>query len=242
MSIGIELKPYSVQAPVWPTHGQHILAQFNESSVIVYQAYNSQIGLATARQGYFGGGGFSFERTSWIKPGFLWMMYRSGWATKPNQEVILAIRLKRPIFDQILASSVHSSFIPSIYTAFEAWRTSMRAADVILQWDPDHAPNGARLRRRALQLGLRREMLQRYSRDAILSIEDITPLVHEQRAQLGRDRGGLMTPAECVYPVQDAMVAARIGVDAWDAGAKSKMALPRGMTEPDNHRARDGEN
>ncbi|MFM7854759.1 MAG: DUF4291 family protein [Flammeovirgaceae bacterium] len=29
--------------------------------------------------------GLSLNRMTWMKPNFLWMMYRSGWATKHNQ-------------------------------------------------------------------------------------------------------------------------------------------------------------
>lgn len=39
----------------------------------------------------------------------MWMMYRSGWATKQNQTNILAIRLKRSFFEEILLHAVASS-------------------------------------------------------------------------------------------------------------------------------------
>jgi hypothetical protein len=45
---------------------------------------------------------------SWIKPGFLWMMYRSGWGTKSGQQVVLAVRLPREFFDHLLATSTLS--------------------------------------------------------------------------------------------------------------------------------------
>jgi len=48
------------------------------------------------------GGNFSFQRMSWIKTNFLWMMYRCGWAQKPNQERILAVKIPREHFDTIL--------------------------------------------------------------------------------------------------------------------------------------------
>src|SRR5436190_19769305 len=47
---------------------------------------------------------------SWIKPNFLWMQYRSGWSSKPGQEVTLAIRLQRTAFDSMLAMAVHSTY------------------------------------------------------------------------------------------------------------------------------------
>ena len=77
-------EPYNEQAQIWPNKGRHILAQFDEDTIIVYQAYNSLIGRYVADHGTFGGG-FSYSRMSWIKPNFLWMMYRSGWGRKENR-------------------------------------------------------------------------------------------------------------------------------------------------------------
>ena len=58
---------------------------------------------------------------SWIKPNFLWMMYRSGWGTKSNQEVTLAVRLRRSFFDSILAAAVPSSWDRSRFATEEEW-------------------------------------------------------------------------------------------------------------------------
>src|SRR5215475_197230 len=106
---------YIAQDARWPRSGRHILAQFDAESVVVYQAYRPEIGRHAARHGRFGGG-FSLDRMSWIKPNFTWMMYRSGWGTKPGQEVTLAVRLRRAAFDEILRRAVHSSFVPDVYT------------------------------------------------------------------------------------------------------------------------------
>src|SRR4051812_27107339 len=114
-------EPYLAQKDRWPRRGRHILAQFDAESVIVYQAYNRAIGHFAAQHGNFGGG-FSTSRMTWIKPNFLWMMYRSGWGTKENQEVTLAVRLKRDAFDEILRLAVHSSFDPDAYGSQEAWK------------------------------------------------------------------------------------------------------------------------
>ena len=74
-------EPYKDQVAVWPKEGHHILAQFDDDAVIVYQAYRPSIGRYAAEHGAFGGD-FSYSRMSWIKPNFLWMMYRSGWGTR----------------------------------------------------------------------------------------------------------------------------------------------------------------
>src|SRR5262249_4642911 len=99
---------YLEQLNRWPGSGQHIWAQFDDSSVIVYQAYHPSIGLHAAKHQRFCGD-FSFTRMSWIKTNFLWMMYRSGWGTKENQEVTLAVRLRRAVFDPLFAGAVWRS-------------------------------------------------------------------------------------------------------------------------------------
>jgi hypothetical protein len=146
---------------------------------VVYQAYRPEIAtFAVANQRF--GGEFWADRMSWIKTNFLWMMYRSGWASKPSQERVLAIRLRRTDFDLFLSEAVASTFQASEFSSREAWQEAVSRSDVRLQWDPDHAPGGAKQERRAIQLGLRRAALRRYESTAILEIQDITEQVHEQ--------------------------------------------------------------
>jgi hypothetical protein len=207
----MNLESYTVQRELWPATGRVILAQYDASSVTVYQAYSPTTGHFAAENGYFGRG-FSLQRMTWIKPSFLWMMYRSDWGRRSRQEVVLAIRLHREAFDEILSSAVHSHFDAEIYPDQEAWKTQQAASQVLLQWDPDRSPSGEGLSRRAIQLGLRGESTVNYSREWIIDIEDISALVAEQRehALLG-DHEALMTPREEIYPVSGES-AARIGV------------------------------
>ncbi len=192
----LELERYEDQLAHWPTSGAHVLAQFDDESVVVYQAYKPSIGERAARDGKFGGD-FSFSRMSWIKPNFLWMMYRSGWGTKVDQEVTLAIRISRAGFDEILRSAVASSFGASGLASKEEWERAVASSDVRLQWDPDHDPSGNALERRAIQLGLRGKALRKFNDEWIVSIEDISSFVAANR---GVERAKLVTPRERVYP------------------------------------------
>ena len=70
--------PYVEQLSSLPQTGRHITAQFDDATIVVYQAYCPQIGDFAIQHGYFGDG-FSYGRMSWIKPSFRWMMYRSDW-------------------------------------------------------------------------------------------------------------------------------------------------------------------
>ena len=201
---------YLVQRKRWPTEGRHILAQYDGDSVVVYQAYRPEIGHFAAQHGYFGGA-FKLDRMSWIKPNFLWMMHRSGWGTKPGQEVTLAVRLKRDAFEHILSQAVHSSYVPEVYRSRADWQAALKSSDVRLQWDPDHSPAGGKMARRAVQLGLRGATLRAYARDWLLDIEDVSPFVAEQRANVANPTQ-LVTPTEEVY-VPGPAPARRVGIE-----------------------------
>lgn len=195
---GISVAPYERVAKGWPESGRHILAQYDETSVVVYQAYRASIAdFAVAHQKF--GGEFSLSRMSWIKPNFLWMMYRSGWATKNDQERILAIRLKSNYFESLLERAVSSTLDPERYPSEDDWKRAVASSEVRLQWDPDHDPNGAPLARRALQLGLRGRTLEEFADDAIVSIEDITAFVRSQHAVRDKGRRELYVPEEKAY-------------------------------------------
>jgi len=208
----LRLESFQAQSARWPASGRHVLAQYDDESVVVYQAYRPSIGLYAAEHGEFGGG-FSLSRMSWIKPNFLWMMYRCGWATKEGQEVVLAVWLAREAFDQILSLAVPSSYWDHRYPDRAAWEADIARSDVRLQWDPDHDPHGNPVTRRAVQLGLRGAVLASYAKKWVRRIEDVTAFVHDQHARLRR--GGvaaLETPAETVYPCAPS---SKVGADSW---------------------------
>lgn len=191
---------YTEQQSEWPQSGRHILAQYDYTGIVVYQAYRPAIAEFAVKHQRFGGE-FSYTRMSWIKPNFLWMMFRAGWATKEGQERILAVRLKRDFFDELLRDAVPSSFDSERFASHEDWKAAIERSDVRLQWDPDHDPLGRPLERRAIQLGLRGRALRRYGEEALLGIEDITPVVIEQRAHLRDGFAELVVPCERVYPM-----------------------------------------
>lgn len=190
---------YLDQQSQWPGEGRHILAQYDETSIVVYQAYRPSLGHFAARNGYFGGK-FSFSRMSWIKPNFLWMMYRNGWGSKEGQEVTLAVRIQRSAFDEILRLAVPSTYQKHLYTSAAEWQQAVEQSSVRQQWDPDHDPSGRPLERRAIQLGLRGEILARYAREWIIEIEDVSSFVAEQREHARGDYARLIVPRERVYP------------------------------------------
>ncbi len=208
----VPLKSHAAQVRDWPIEGRHILAQYDEENVVVYQAYRPAIGHHAAAHQRFGGE-FSFSRMSWIKPNFLWMMYRSGWGNKEGQEVTLAITIPRTLFDEILALAVPSSFDSQRFESVETWRSALASSEVRLQWDPDHAPDGSPLARRAIQLGLRGSILRRYGVDEVVRIDDVSGFVEQQHRHLQTDSAMLQTPIERVYVPRGDDAIRAIGLD-----------------------------
>ena len=205
-------EPYLKQVTRWPGAGRHILAQFDQNCVVVYQAFSPAISNFALKHGYFGGE-FKLSRMSWIKTNFLWMMYRSGWGTKPRQEVVLAIWLKREAFEEILAQAVHSSYVPEIYPSRTQWQLALKHSPVRLQWDPDYDPCQKPTERRAIQLGLRGRVLSSYAKNWIEQIEDVSNLVRQQYPnRLLRNQTQLLTPRESVYPITDFNLARKLGL------------------------------
>ncbi|MCF2873481.1 MULTISPECIES: DUF4291 domain-containing protein [unclassified Tenacibaculum] len=201
---------YKEQLKMWPHEGHHIMAQYDDEKVIVYQSYRPAIGNFAMKNQYFGGP-FKYTRMTWIKPNFLWMMYRNGWGTKEGQEVVLAIHLKREAFERYLSKAIYSSFKENLYESWNKWQEEVKNSSIRLQWDPDHDPYGNKLERRAIQLGIRNEEIIQYATEDIIEIEDISDFVKEQYQHvLNNDLDKLIVPAEKPYLSYDNEVNQRL--------------------------------
>ena len=182
---------------------RQIRAVYDESSITVYQAYRPEIAEPALANGRFGPS-FSRDRMTWIKPSFLWMAYRCGWASKSGQEKVLSIRISRTGFDWALQHAALSHFDRRIHADEAAWKASL-LQPVRIQWDPERDLRHNALDHRAIQIGLSDEASRRYCDEWILGIEDATPLMREISA-LVRSGGpgpvvdGLL-PHELPYPV-----------------------------------------
>ncbi len=206
----LEVIPYLEQANTWPQSGYHIMAQYDDEKVVVYQSYRASIGNFAVTNQYFGGD-FSFTRMTWIKPNFLWMMYRNGWGTKEGQEVVLAVHLKIEAFERYLRLAVYSSYQEEIYGNREQWAEAVKSSNIRLQWDPDHDPYGTKLERRAIQIGIRNEEIRKFSNEDILLIEDVSEFVAEQRVLVNLKRlDELRTPREIPFKPSEKVVRKRL--------------------------------
>ena len=199
----LTIQKYTQQLDGWPKTGHHIMAQYDDEKIIVYQSYRPAIGNFAVNNQFFGGP-FKYTRMTWIKPNFLWMMYRNGWGTKAGQEVVLAIHLKREAFDRYLSQAVYSSFQNELYDSYDDWQKAVQSSSIRLQWDPDHNPYGGKIERRAIQIGIRNQEIVNYAKEDILEIEDISEFVAEQYQHvLSKELDKLWTPAEKPYLTKD---------------------------------------
>ncbi|MBQ3919372.1 MAG: DUF4291 domain-containing protein [Oscillospiraceae bacterium] len=181
---------------------KEIRAVYTDDTIRVYQAYSRTIAEEAVKNGTFGSH-FSMTRMTWIKPSFLWMMYRSGWAEKEGQEHILAIDIKRTGFDSAAKSAVISSYSDDMGISREQWQHMVKASDVRIQWDPEKDIDGRDLPYRSVQIGLRGKAVHDYVNDWIVSLTDITDEVKRLNAMRmsGRDISALL-PDEKVYTVR----------------------------------------
>ncbi|HWU87769.1 MAG TPA: DUF4291 domain-containing protein, partial [Kofleriaceae bacterium] len=179
---------------------RQILADHDEEGIWVYQAFRPATVAAALAKGTFGKG-FTMDRITWIKPSFGWMLYRSHYASRPRQEAILRIKLRRSGFDTILRAAVPTAFEPEVFPSQDAWGRALRATEVRVQWDPDRDLTLRRLPRRAIQLGLEGSIVQRYVHEWIVALEDATPLAHAVRDAIEREDPLPPAPIEREYPV-----------------------------------------
>lgn len=182
-------------------NGKTIRAVYTDRTIRVYQAYSPLIADEAVRLGTFGSH-FKLGRMTWIKPSFLWMMYRCGWATKENQERVLAIDITREGFDSAVKSAVRSTYSPVTGITFEEWQELIARSDVRVQWDPERDVNGRPCGGRSIQLGLRGEAVRSYVSEWITGITDITDYVTglDAARRQGMDISHLL-PEEKIYPM-----------------------------------------
>jgi hypothetical protein len=184
---------------------RQIRAVYDEQTITVYQAYRNDIALpAIANQRFVPP--FKMERMTWIKPSFLWMMYRAGWATKEGQEHVLAIKIKRSGFEWALQNCCLSHFENSTFSTQEEWKIKLQNSPIRLQWDPEKDINLKNLNYRSIQIGLTGIAVKLYVNDWIVSIDDISPLckkIHSLVLDKKIEEAKSLLPLENIYPLSD---------------------------------------
>ncbi|MBQ4810327.1 DUF4291 domain-containing protein [Pseudoalteromonas luteoviolacea] len=155
---------------------RQIRAVYDNKTIRVYQAYNDAIANSALANGTFISPPFKMERMTWVKPSFLWMMYRSGWAKKDaGQNRILAIDISREGFEWALDNSLLSNKAKE-FTDREAWLKLKNSTPVRIQWDPERDIYLQPLEHRAIQIGLSNEAVDLYVNQWVQKVTDVTEL------------------------------------------------------------------
>lgn len=194
-----------------PAH--QIRARFSADTITVYQAYPVEIALSAVTAGRFVPP-FKRERMTWIKPSFLWMMYRCGWATKPGQERVLAIDITREGFEWALAHACLSHYDSDQHSDQAAWSRQLKASPLRVQWDPERSLRLTPLPYRSLQVGLSGDAVDRYADEWTVAVTDVTGTAQRIQGLLraGDDRSAeAQLPVEEPYPLSAELAA---GIDA----------------------------
>lgn len=182
---------------------RQVRAHFCEQTVRVYQAFSLEIASKATRAKTFAPP-FKRARMTWIKPSFSWMMYRSGWGTKPGQERILGVDVLRSGFEWALAHSSVAHFDATLHSSCEEWRAMLQSSCVRIQWDPERDLHLKALPWRTIQVGFGGEAVDAYLDEWITNIEDVTTLAMEVEIavkQGDRVRAQHLVPVELPYPL-----------------------------------------
>ncbi len=175
-----------------------IRAVYDADTIRVYQAYSDSIADSALAHGSFVSPPFKMERMTWIKPSFLWMMYRAGWGMKDaGQKRILAIDITREGFEWALAHACLSEVDASL--SDREWQQMKDKSPVRVQWDPERDVQLHRLDYRAIQIGLSKDAVARYVHQWIRRIDDLTPLAHRIAALVS---AGDIDAAKALLPME----------------------------------------
>lgn len=154
------------------TPPQTFLAEYDDEGVYFYQAFKDSIADYAINNQKLGGPDFKQDRMTWIKPNFAWVLYRSGYGRKSNQERILKIKISHENVAKLLKFCIctHGS----------------GGGNGRVQWDPSRdlylSEKGgkeprkvANAAKRMIQIGLKAEAKDQYI-NSIMSITDVTTL------------------------------------------------------------------
>ncbi len=194
---------------------KEIRAVYNDNSIRVYQAYSDEVANSAIQNNSFISPPFKMTRMTWIKPSFLWMMYRAGWGSKDDrQKRILAIDITHEGFLWALSNSCLSSFKPEIFSTKGEWEKQKNISPVKIQWDPERDLLLNKLNYRTIQIGLSGNAVQHYAKEWIIDITDITNLANQIKSEINSgliNQAQELVPKEKTYPITS-VLAKKLGM------------------------------
>ncbi|KAI1191344.1 ATP-dependent RNA helicase DHX8 [Nemania serpens] len=173
-----------------------IRARYDEETITVYQAYNSEIASAAVReQKLHASPQFRLTRMTWIKPSWCWMMYRAGYSYKDkNQERILALKMKHEHFITLLRNATLTTEpskenAPGTSAASSDKGIREKSSVVKVQWDPERTPRLDKLGYRSIQIGIPSSLAESWAKEWIVGVEDVTEKARAMERELRENQG-----------------------------------------------------
>jgi hypothetical protein len=154
---------------------RQIRALYTPTTITVYQAYKASIATAAvAQQKLNASPHFRTTRMTWVKPSWAWMLYRAGYSYKdPGQERILALTMKHEDFLEILKRGCVTEDLGE-----------GKLPEVRIQWDPERNVRLGKLEYRSIQIGIPGGLSERWVKEMIVGIEDVTEKARELKRVL----------------------------------------------------------
>ncbi|KAF2678417.1 hypothetical protein K458DRAFT_423113 [Lentithecium fluviatile CBS 122367] len=184
---------HTTKGDVTRTPFRQIRAEYDATTITVYQAYSAEIATAAVKaQKLDASPDFSGTRMTWIKPSWAWVLYRSGYSYKDDrQSHILALSLKQETFLSLLSKAILAHASEGIPDG-ESKRASVR-----VQWDPERTVRLEKLPYRSIQIGIPGALVQEFM-SGIVRIEDVTETARELKKVLDEDVQGKVGAEELI--------------------------------------------
>ena len=163
---------------------RQVRAQFRADTITVYQAYSAADRRAGGGRRPFRGS-VQTSRMTWIKPVFLWMMYRCGWGRNPARRRVLGVEITRDRLRVGADARLSEPLRPSP-THPDRARGAGSSPPVPCESSgtPTRSLHLQPLRHRSLQVGLSATAVDRYVDEWIVNVADLTPSVTKIRELL----------------------------------------------------------
>jgi hypothetical protein len=182
-----------------------IRADYNDKEIAVFAEFGSIIAeKAIASQKLLPP--FAYDRMTWIKPSFLWLMYRSEWGNKAGMERILKIWIRRQDWDAALTEAILTTPEKHVYDNPKKWRDQLQKARIRVQWDPERDLQNNRLAFKSIQVGITSALSEHFAKKWIVRIEDVTAISKQIRRLLNNGdykSAKKLLPDEREYPVNN---------------------------------------
>lgn len=191
--------PWSKVQAGLPQTGRPLLACYSDDVVTVFAAHRREIADFALASGRFGGDSWHAGRTTRFGLSFGDIFHHIKGGSDVNEERILAIHLRRDMFDGMLRQVVHWRVFPAgLFQTKAQWRLATRYAQAVMDWRPERGPKGADLERACVRFGVRGHLQKSFNSEWILGVEHMDPL-----HSLWRSGAAPLTPVVRPYPVPD---------------------------------------